>query len=113
MSQLKFGKYMLDANYRQSLPPFYTSEMIIATYLGRNEDHPGQCEWIAMMNEQSDSDESGEDPDWKKDSSETSGSDSSDYSSDASTDSSSGGSQEDDVKDDVATDSENEADDVP
>jgi hypothetical protein len=65
MSQLCFGKYTLDADYRMSMPPFYTANMIVATFLGRNQDHPGQSEWQQLMCEESeDSSGDGSDPDW-------------------------------------------------
>jgi hypothetical protein len=43
MSQLQFGAYLLNNDYRMSLPTFYTPAMVISTYLGDNEDHPGAC----------------------------------------------------------------------
>jgi hypothetical protein len=68
MSQLQFGEHTLDAEYRMSMPPFYNTATIIATFLGQNEDHPGQEEWVEMvfgMSENGDSSES--DSDWKAD----------------------------------------------
>jgi len=79
MSELQFGAHTLDAAYRQSIPPFYTAEEVISTFLGHNKDHPSQEEWMELQADLSTSDSSGSDSDWKNDDSD--GSDeSSDYS---------------------------------
>jgi hypothetical protein len=67
MSQMQFGGHLLHHDYRMSLPPFYTSDMVISTYLGHNEDHPGESEWLEMQCEMSASEGSGSDTDWKED----------------------------------------------
>jgi hypothetical protein len=40
MSQVCFGTHTLDPDYRRSMPPFYTTEMVVSTFLGNNKDHP-------------------------------------------------------------------------
>jgi hypothetical protein len=68
MSQLNFGAYVLDSQYRQSMPPFYTAAMVVWTYLGHNIDHPGQKEWMEMDAEKSSTTASDDDDaDWKLD----------------------------------------------
>jgi hypothetical protein len=77
MSQLCFGIHTLDAAYRNSIPPFYTPAMVVSTFLGENEEHPGQAEWIDMMNDSSSSgSDDGSDTEWVDDGSGSSSSDS-------------------------------------
>jgi hypothetical protein len=80
MSQLNFGVHTLDAAYRQSIPPFYTSAMIVSTFLGHNQEHPGQEEWLEIASDSASTYSSSGGSEWKQDE-DSSGSDgSSDYS---------------------------------
>jgi hypothetical protein len=66
MQQLLFGTHVLNAEYRRSLPCYYTVEMVISTFLGHNQQHPSQEEWLALQDEFTDSSGDDSDSDWKK-----------------------------------------------
>lgn len=44
---LRFGNYVLDADYRRALPAVYTTEEIVGSYLGHNPYFPSQEKWLA------------------------------------------------------------------
>ena len=46
---LKFGKFVIDKNYRNALYrkyPFYTAEEIVGSFLGYNRRFPSQRMWL-------------------------------------------------------------------
>ncbi|MFR9523354.1 MAG: hypothetical protein SNH94_02140 [Rikenellaceae bacterium] len=46
---LRFGKYLVNKEYREALynnHPYYTSEEIVGSYLGKNPYFPSERDWI-------------------------------------------------------------------
>jgi hypothetical protein len=114
MSQIQFGEHTLDLEYRISMPPFYTVNEVIATFLGKNDDHPGYAEWLEMKSEETATNSSDEDSDWKQDGDSSDGDESSYYScesGDASDGESSDVPEVDESDDESDNESDNDKDD--